>query len=281
MRISIVTTCKSRLHHLKQVIDSWLTFEAYEIVVVDVKSPDGLGSWLASNHPNIRVCVLDRDVFNLAEARNVGAEYATGEYLFFVDADITLERGLHDWFSTHMLSDRYAVRFRESAEDGINEQGTILVSKDNFRRVGGYDEVYAGYGGEDHDFLDKLTRARCQKIEFPKSYIRGITHSDTERTQNYLTKDKKVSATTNRVYRYVKQIYLSMTPEIFELPLQTRRDIWGEINLKLGNDFNEMTGKTVSFTGVVNRWLPPPNYLEQEISIRLSVKPRGQRGTDQ
>ena len=274
MKISIITTCKGRLHHLRQVIPSWIQFDPYEIIVVDVKSPDGLSDWLLNFYPQIKRQFLDNNGFNVAEARNLGATVATGDYLLFVDADVHLSMGLNEWFHECFYSHEYAVRFRENAHDGIHEQGTVLVSKKNFLRVEGYDEVFSGYGGEDHDFFEKLERAGCSKAEFPKALLWSIEHSDEERTKFYRIKCKQTQSIINRVYRSAKRAFLNMTPGEFELPLEVRNRIWTEVNAKLCDGPHKMATEKLVFSSIVKRWLPSPYYLEEKFVISLEVKTR-------
>lgn len=274
MNISIITTCKSRLHHLQQVIESWSKLRPYEIIVVDVKSPDGLADWMIQNYPKIKMQRLDKDGFNVAEARNYGAKIAKGDYLFFVDADVHLNEGLFDWLKEFISKGDYAVRHRDNAYDGIHEQGTVLVAKDDFHRIEGFDEVFAGYGGEDHDFYEKLERAGCKKIGFPKIFASSIDHSDEERTYYYSIKNKNLQSIINRIYRSIKHVLLSRKLGVFELDIKIRKKLWTEINQQVGGNMESFEGKTLQFRNTINKWLPPPFYLEEELTVNLKVKVR-------
>ena len=44
-----VTTCKSRLHHLKETLPRMAAEAGAQCVVVDYGSPDGAGDWIASS----------------------------------------------------------------------------------------------------------------------------------------------------------------------------------------------------------------------------------------
>lgn len=281
LKISIITTCKSRLHHLKQVLDTWVKFNPYEIIVVNVDSPDGLEFFLRKNYPEVKITNLKNDGFNLSEARNHGAKIAKGDYLFFVDADININTDLHSWFDTHMLEHSYAVRLMENKNDGIHEQGTVLVSKENFFKVEGYDEMFSGYGGEDHDFYEKLHHLGCKKIEFPKIFIKSLDHSDAERMEHYSIKNKIAQSIINRTYRSIKHTLLCRMHHKFELPFNTRKKIWNEVNQQLGKDIDFLKGKSTEFTFLTKKWLPPPFYLEEKITVRTEVKTLKLPGTPQ
>ena len=90
--ISFVTTCKGRLAALKQSLPRMVAQPHAEVIVVDYDCPEGAGAWVAAEHPAARVVqVRDAPMFNIARARNLGAQAARGEWLGFVDADILLD----------------------------------------------------------------------------------------------------------------------------------------------------------------------------------------------
>jgi CDP-glycerol glycerophosphotransferase len=66
-----------------------------EVIAIDDKSPDGCGEILdefAERDPRVQVRHLEQNV-GLGEARNIGLELATGEYVWFVDSDDSLPEG--------------------------------------------------------------------------------------------------------------------------------------------------------------------------------------------
>jgi CDP-glycerol glycerophosphotransferase len=66
-----------------------------EVIAIDDKSPDGCGEILdefAERDSRVRVRHLKQNV-GLGEARNIGLELATGEYVWFVDSDDSLPAG--------------------------------------------------------------------------------------------------------------------------------------------------------------------------------------------
>src|SRR6266545_5181695 len=60
-----------------------------EIIAIDDKSPDGCGEILdefAERDSRVRVKHLEQNV-GLGEARNIGLDLASGEYVWFFDSD--------------------------------------------------------------------------------------------------------------------------------------------------------------------------------------------------
>ncbi|GAB3964526.1 CDP-glycerol:glycerophosphate glycerophosphotransferase [Plantactinospora veratri] len=83
--------------YLRECLDSILRQPVtdVEVVVVDDCSPDSCGEIIAeyaARDDRVRVVSLDRNV-GLGEARNVGLDLATGEYVWFLDSDDWLVEG--------------------------------------------------------------------------------------------------------------------------------------------------------------------------------------------
>lgn len=276
MSVSIITTCKSRLCHLKQTLGSWKDLSPDEIIVVDVSCPDGTKDWLANSHPDVRCVSVISDGFNLAQARNVGASNAKSDYLFFVDADIFLGSGLKDWFEKKLQAHCYYKRAQDTPFEGIHEQGTFLCSKSAFEKIEGYDETFSGYGGEDHDIYYKLQRVGTRRIQFPKEYIISLDHSDEKRVEHYAEKNKLRQSIINRSYAAFKQGLLEINPRVAELPLATRQSIWSRVEKNMPKDFNNMEVDLPSLTITNQRWLPEPYYIELETQVSIRIKRRNQ-----
>lgn len=272
MSISLITTCKSRLSHLKQTIESWNDFEPDEIIVVDVSCPDQTKEWLAINQAHVRCLGLEIPSFHLAYARNIGAKAATSDYFFFVDADIVLGKGLRDWFERNLHENRYYTRAQATPYEGIHEQGTFLCHRSRFEKIQGYDETFTGYGGEDHDIYFKLNRIGVNKTPIPTSYITSLDHTDEKRTEHYNEKNKYKQSIINRSYSALKEKLLELNPRLAELPHETRADIWKSVTTKLKGDFDELEGDVTTVHIQQRKWLPEPYYLEISNRISVSIK---------
>lgn len=170
------------------------------------------------------VTVKDQEMFNKAACNNIGASYAGNEYIFFCDCDIILEpesigtllemvRQDSRFFGTlvgvketivnsiqnnHIVSFGYNLVIKtkdnrtlniidseEDANDGTrNAPGLLMVSKENFQRVNGYNSNLVGWGWEDQDMIGRLTLgAGLERKFFGKAL--HISHKDEERTKHY------------------------------------------------------------------------------------------------
>ncbi|MGN5078548.1 galactosyltransferase-related protein [Aeromonas veronii] len=131
------------------------------------------------------------DIYSAGQARNEVAHEACGEYLFFVDADILLNPQLlmglsnrhkqlaqlgeqaFEMYPCLYLTKEETERFNgdfqgclESFLHGENHRvegialasSCLLMNREWFLQLGGFDEQFVGHGGEDLELIDRLTR---------------------------------------------------------------------------------------------------------------------------
>lgn len=180
--VALITTCKGRLHHLRQTLPLMLAQGADQVIVVDYDCPDDTGDWVAAHHPAVDVArVYDRAEFNLAEARNVGARLAQTDWLVFVDADIETVPGWVDWMRREVRPGNY---YKVAKVDGVIDgqtSGTAICARSDFVALDGYDEVIAGWGGEDFDLYERLGRRGVALARYPSEFVSAIHHGNDER----------------------------------------------------------------------------------------------------
>jgi hypothetical protein len=179
MRLSIVVTCMGRLETLKLSAPLAWAQRDVNYVLVDYSCPQAAGKWVRENCPLARVVeVSGEKVFHLSKARNIGAKEADGDVLCFLDADVVPSFDFSDRLELLMQPGSFATCLKHS--------GMLCVWKDDFDRIGGYDEGYVGYGYEDYDIKYRLWYdAALQHVELPESLFKGLHHSHAARTQNY------------------------------------------------------------------------------------------------
>jgi glycosyltransferase involved in cell wall biosynthesis len=96
VKISIVIPAYNAADFLPKCLDSILcqAMEELEVIVIDDGSTDGtpgIGDKYARDDP--RVIVVHKSNAGVSEARNAGIRLATGEYVWFVDADDVIAPG--------------------------------------------------------------------------------------------------------------------------------------------------------------------------------------------
>lgn len=199
--LSIITTCKGRLDHLRRSLPKMAAQPGTETVVVDYDCPDGTGDWVEQHFPQVRL-VRARGVegFNTSHARNIGARAATAPWLGFFDAD-------------NILADRFSASVVPALRDGhyyraspVTPQtwGALICRHEDFFRVNGYDEAYTGWGGEDDDLLAMLALHGITGHGFPASLLDEIDHDDERRTRFATVKNRWLQNRINQVYLYAK-----------------------------------------------------------------------------
>lgn len=178
---------EERLPHLRQVIRSLFAQHGVmvECVVVDL-SPDPIGAHLPPQvvyrHVNVRG--IPRG-WRKAWAFNIAARIATGEYLVFQDGDVCVPARYasellttflagYDVVSMHRflfyLSELSTQRVFETGGIPLSNTparvlqnfkgGTIATTRDLFFAIGGFDEGFVDWGGEDDEFYDRCGSRR-------------------------------------------------------------------------------------------------------------------------
>jgi len=94
--ISIIISTFNRAHCLTTAIESVInqTEENWELIIIDDGSTDTTSVVVQEYLDDVRIKYYFQDNRGVSAARNLGAEYAAGEYLIFLDSDDYLEPDL-------------------------------------------------------------------------------------------------------------------------------------------------------------------------------------------
>ena len=191
MNFSLIITVKGRLEHLRNQLlglKSSILIPS-EIIIVAINEPDLDLSDFAELAIRIIHLGCDTERLPIAMARNTGAREATGDKLFFLDVDCIPDQSYFEMMMTYYKDDRVLMgdpyylpknpgklkslinkaiphphrpRVKEAYEAtdyNLFWSLCFAVSKDSFDSIGGFDEGFLGYGGEDTDFAWKLKEA--------------------------------------------------------------------------------------------------------------------------
>lgn len=177
--VSVLVLTHGRDRHLLRQAETLLHAQGWDECVVTFVNQDA-EPW-PTPPPGFRTQHLDADGLALAAARNASASAAHGDLLVFLDVDClvddrTLLLLLADCAPGRlaMVDPRYLpptwepgddvhpVALPNPARSGVHPGASLqwhmfwslgfAITADDFRRVGGFDESYSGYGGEDTDF---------------------------------------------------------------------------------------------------------------------------------
>lgn len=199
--LSIITTCRGRLSYLQQTLSGMVAQANSECIVVDYGCPQGTARWVADRFPDVTIVrVDDVPVFSQCRARNLGAAAGSASVLCFVDADIMLDPQFGAWISQHCLEKT----FLRAQPLSMDTWGTFACRREDFQRVGGYDEIYEGYGASPEDLYLRLAHAGSVERRFPAALISSLPNSESERTAHYATKNRWWQQRVNALYLVAK-----------------------------------------------------------------------------
>lgn len=195
MKISIITTCKGRLTHLKECLPSWLQQSVKcEIVVVDYACPENAADYCDSLDKGI-VTVRPENLgqfFNLSHARNLGALAASGDVFMFIDADTTLSVDFIKYHKKLLKENTFLTGWFYG-----DATGSCIVWRKDFYAVRGYNENVDGWGFDDIDFYKRLEAKGITQLGFHHG-ITTIKHDDYERVKHYHRKDMRATDRENQ-----------------------------------------------------------------------------------
>jgi GT2 family glycosyltransferase len=203
--VSVIIPSFDRRHDLVRCIDSVLkqNWVSIEIIVADDCSHDDTRAFLSLNYPDVRLIACVRR-YGPSHLRNLGLREAKGEFILFLDSDVTLPRpDIVRRMVSYLSSDRdigeiggeipvYLNIFDEARgkrrnifgknHDVISKEGektenqlkkctylatcNCMVRKDVAFEVGGFDPYYK-FGGEDADFGFSISkRGYSNRVNF-------------------------------------------------------------------------------------------------------------------
>lgn len=232
--VAFVTTCKGRLHHIRETLPLLVAQNPAEIVVVDYSCPDKVGDWVQNNFPLVKVVrIADDPGFSLPRARNQGARQTHSPWLCLIDGDIKVQGPWTEWMAKNLDEAHF---YRASLVNGQRDKetyGSVICPRPAFEAIGGYDEAFRGWGGEDDDLYARLAlEAGLTEAAYPSTFVEAIHHDDSERVVFYDIKSRQVQRAINTLYRKIKKHLFDL--QITGIPLAARESFMNSLNASLG-----------------------------------------------
>ena len=195
MNVSLICACKNRNAPLQISLTSWLLFDQIkEIIIVDWSSDNSI-EYLTELDSRIKVItVSDQKYFNQPQPLNLAVRLASSEYILKVDTDYILSP-YFNFFDTYKIDENsFLCGQNDYQEFEINSspyfkylRGLLFVSRENYLKVGGYNEIHTQYYAyEDDDIAHRLELIglKKQKLLYNHTIIH-IPHSDKKRIENF------------------------------------------------------------------------------------------------
>lgn len=262
--LSLVTTCRGRLAYLEQTLGSLVGQPDCVVIVVDDSCPDHSGDWVETHYPQARVVRREGPpLFNRAAAKNAGAAVVETPWLAFVDADIHLAPSFASMVRPRLEPGGYYRAY--PADEGI--WGTVVCAHDDFKRVGGYDEIFQGWGEEDNDLYDALEFSGVTGRFFPASLLRHRAHPVALRTRFHAPGDPLENLAVNRIYRRIKWDLSRVRRSVPDIPL--RQAIYDLVQVKVREVY--LTGRESSLHVALTPEVQPDQWsLARGLTYRIA-----------
>jgi len=278
--LTYITTCKGRLAHLKQALPRAVAV-GLPCVVVDYSCPEGSAQWLEAHFPQTTIVRAEGEAgFHAARARNLGAAAARTPWLAFFDVDVLLEPA----FGEIVVPALTAGHFYRASPVTRQTWGSIICARDDFAAVGGYDETYRGWGGEDDDLIRMLLLSGRRPAHFAASLVGEISHSDEVRTHFYEIQDLFLQQRINHTFMQVKFDMLRLLGK--PLPAAERKTVYEQIQTAILTAEDKNRGTPIVIEVPIPRAViegPPTNegmkqsefaVLQRKLTYTLTIQRR-------
>ena len=179
--ISLITAVKNRTEYLQQSLETWLSFdEIDEIIIVDWSSDDSLIKFIEryQNDKIILVIATDQDKWIQTKAFNLSARFSSREKILKLDADIKLIKGFFDHHSLNpgfFYTGNWAIA-KSSNDTHLN--GSVYVFRNDFFEINGYNELFQYYGYDDTDLYNRLENNGLTRMDFNPDFMAHIEHEN-------------------------------------------------------------------------------------------------------
>lgn len=220
MSISVICACKNRNSPLHISLNSWLNFkEIGEIIIVDWSSDEPL-NYLTNLDSRIKIVrVPNKTYFNQPQPLNLAASIASGDYILKLDTDYILNpyynfiekyfpddnsftSGIHDYESPEFYNPDTGIYMIDKVSMSVPDleeyfnsyspyfkylTGLLFISKENFNKVGGYNENLGKcYAFEDDEMFKRLRIMGLNENKLDCDYyLTHIPHPDKKRIENF------------------------------------------------------------------------------------------------
>lgn len=192
-KASLISVCYDRRAHLAAAWPSWRAQTYPRIEHVVVVGYDESAAGVADDRDFrgrvvvVRGCASYRGCY----LHNLGAKWSTGEYLCFVDADVTL-RDAWVAYCVGRLARAYDIVVHKNtmklSNDAGGSSGTYAISRWLFEKIRGYNENLDGsWGYDDTDVFIRAQRAGGRLTVYPASMAQAASHDDAVRSKHFST----------------------------------------------------------------------------------------------
>lgn len=216
MKLSFCTTCMNRVEYIKQTLPQNIEIISkynYELVLVNYDSKDNLHEYIITNYKQYidndiikYIKIENKHFFNRFHAKNIAHRYSTGDILINLDADNYINDEVISIIIDYLTKDiNYVLQCAPN-------EGFIVMSRDNFFKLGGYNEQMKNYGFEDTDLVFRAFYLLNLPFIYLKNELVGlIDQPDEIRFSNLEDNNinKKCSEYNINLHKYYMELKIS------------------------------------------------------------------------
>lgn len=211
-KISVIVPIYNVEKYLFKCINSIInqTYTNLEIILVDDGSTDNCGV-ISDDYSSkdSRIKVIHKENGGLSDARNVGLDVATGDYVSFIDSDDYINKEFYETLKNLIVkynADIAQCEFVEIYEDYVKKNNKYKPYIDEnisiFTNNEALNSLYSKNGAITGVVWNKLYKKDLFKcIRYPK----GKVHEDEYTTYKVLFTTKKVVSTSKQMYYYLQR----------------------------------------------------------------------------
>lgn len=194
--ISFCTTCMNRLEYFKKTF--FKNYKAasenlknFEFVLVDYGSTDELSDYIRTNifikklikNKKFKLVRVEAKYFKEANSKNIAHYYSSGDIVVNVDVDTFIDKR----YIVELLKIKHN-EFLTTITKINDVAGRIAMFKDNFIKLGGYNENKKNIVTRsfiDSDLKLRAEKSGIKKVIYDHKFIKFLYNTNKERNQNY------------------------------------------------------------------------------------------------
>lgn len=207
--VSVIVPTHNRLENVKVILGDLNNnrYENYEVIIADDFSDDGTGEFIEQNRYNYRFPIKYintlNDSYGLAQARNMAAIEAEGDYLLFLDDRLSLYNDAIDSFirKAKIIEKEIKKDFRPTAtkfwlfgNKGDMKQTFVenfsFIKRQDFINAGMFCERCNLYGSLSQETRTRFYRQGFSLVFIPEAEAREITSSSSKSKKDEVYKSK-------------------------------------------------------------------------------------------
>ena len=196
MELSFCITCMNRLNQISQTLLTNLkdnNNKNVEFILVDFNSSDGLKEYILGNNDfkkyldtkQLKYYFIDKlKYWHASIAKNTAHNLATGKIVVNLDCDNYIGENGGNFIINIFKENNYNIVLSQSKNIyGSGTFGRISLLKNNFIKLGGYDESFYPMGYQDTDLINRATKYNLKLIHIDKNN-KAITNTKQDSIKN-------------------------------------------------------------------------------------------------